>query len=89
MMMAACWYPDGMRTNIDRSGRLVVPLGMRSQLGLDEGGEVEVEVVGAAIVIEPVAGDDLQTEAGFIVIPATSEAVTDADVRNQRLADQR
>jgi AbrB family looped-hinge helix DNA binding protein len=78
-----------VRTTIDRSGRLVVPLGMRSQLGLTDGGEVEVEVVGAAIVIEPVAGDDLQTEAGFIVIPAIGDPVTDADVRSQRLAEQR
>lgn len=78
-----------MKTTIDKSGRLVIPSGMRTQVGLADGGEVEVEVLGAAIIIEPVGGDDLQNEGVFVVIPSTGQPVSDADVREQRLADQR
>ena len=78
-----------MKTKIDRSGRVVIPRGLRAQLGLVDGGEVEVDVVGSAILIEPVGGDDLLTESGFIVIPSTGAPVSDTDVREQRLSDQR
>lgn len=54
-----------------------------------EGGVIDIDVHGAAIIIEPVAGDDLQREGGFIVIPASGQVISDADVREQRLADQR
>jgi hypothetical protein len=62
---------------------------MRAQVGLLEGGEVEVDVLGAAILIEAVTGEDLQREGTFVVIPATGQVVGDEDVREQRLADQR
>jgi AbrB family looped-hinge helix DNA binding protein len=78
-----------MRTTIDKAGRVVLPRGLRAQVGLTEGGEAEVGVVGAAILIEPVTGDDLQREGDFVVIPSTGEMVSDADVREQRLGDQR
>ncbi|MFO7532972.1 MAG: hypothetical protein R6W93_10955 [Candidatus Limnocylindrales bacterium] len=78
-----------MRTRIDKAGRLVVPRGLRQQVGLLEGGVIDIDVHGAAIIIEPVAGDDLQREGGFIVIPASGQVIGDADVREQRLADQR
>jgi len=78
-----------MRTTIDRAGRLVIPRGMRAQVGLLEGGEVEVDVLGAAILVEAVTGEDVQREGRYVVIPATGQVVTDDDVREQRLADQR
>lgn len=56
---------------------------------MTEGGIVDIDVEGAAIIIEPVAGDDLQREGDFIVIPASGQVIHDADVREQRLADQR
>ena len=74
---------------MDRAGRLVVPRGLRHQVGLLDGGVVDIDVQGAAIIIEPVVGHDLQREGGFIVIPASGEVIRDADVREQRLADQR
>ena len=78
-----------MKTTVDKAGRLVIPRAMRAQIGLLGGGEVDVDVHGAAIIIEPLAGQDLQKEGPYIVIPATGEVVTDADVRRQRRADQR
>jgi AbrB family looped-hinge helix DNA binding protein len=78
-----------MKTTIDRAGRLVIPRGLRAQVGLADGGEVDVVVQGAAILIEPRAGLDLQTEGAFLVIPATGQAVDDDAVRELRLADQR
>ena len=77
-----------MRTTIDGAGRIVIPRGMRAQVGLLDGGQVEVDVLGAAILIEAVTGEDLQREGPFVVIPATGQVVSDDDVREQRLADQ-
>jgi AbrB family looped-hinge helix DNA binding protein len=78
-----------MKTTIDRAGRLVIPRGLRAQVGLADGGEVDVVVQGAAILIEPRAGLDLQAEGGFLVIPASGQAIDDDAVREIRLADQR
>jgi len=78
-----------MKTTIDKAGRLVIPRGIRAHIGLLEGGEVDVEVHGAAIVIEPVTGDDLAREGPFVVIPKSGAPISDADVREQRHADQR
>ena len=78
-----------MRTRIDKAGRLVVPRGLRQQVGLLEGGVIDIDVHGAAIIIEPVVGDDLIRQEGFVVIPASGQVIDDVDVREQRLADQR
>ena len=78
-----------MKTTIDRAGRLVIPRGLRAQVGLLEGGEVEIDVFGAAIIVEAVTGDDLQKEGRFVVIPKTGQVIGDDAVREQRLADQR
>lgn len=78
-----------MKTTIDRSGRVVIPRAMRAQVGLLEGGEVEVEITGAAIIIEPLHGHDLQKEGPFLVIPSAGRALDDATVRELRLSDQR
>ncbi|CAN5452540.1 hypothetical protein BH23CHL8_BH23CHL8_14240 [soil metagenome] len=77
-----------MRTTIDRAGRLVVPLGLRERVGLQAGGEVEVTIQGAAILIEPVNGLDLMEESGFLVLPPTGISFDDDAVRQMRLADQ-
>jgi AbrB family looped-hinge helix DNA binding protein len=78
-----------MNTTIDKVGRLVIPQGLRSQVGLSEGGPVNIRVDGAAIVIEPVGGEDLEVEGDLLVIPATDVSVDDELVREMRLGDQR
>ena len=77
-----------MKTTIDKAGRLVIPQALRAQVGLTEGGEVEVDIVGAAILIEPLAGEDLQQEGRFLVIPRTGQTLDDDAVRERRFADQ-
>ncbi len=77
-----------MRVAIDRVGRLVVPKPLRDQVGLSEGGQVDVVVEGAGIRIEPVSGGEVVEEAGFLVIPPSGRRLTDDDVREIRLADQ-
>ena len=36
------WYCDGMKTTIDRAGRVVIPVAIRSKAGLKPGTELEV-----------------------------------------------
>ena len=79
---------DAMRTTIDRAGRLVIPRSMRDHIGLIGGGEVELELDGAAIRIEPVAGVDLRESGGFLLIPAAGTPINDTLVRELIDADR-
>ena len=77
-----------MKATIDRAGRLVIPRDLRARIGLAHGGRVQLEIDGAAIRIEPDAGNDLVEEDGFMVIPATGEAIVIDDVRELIDADR-
>lgn len=77
-----------MRTTIDRAGRLVIPRSLRGRIGLAGGGEVELELDGAAIRIEPVGGSSFREEDGLLVIPATGTSLTGAAVRELIDADR-
>ena len=79
---------NGMRSTIDKAGRLVIPKVLRDSLGLVPG-EVEVTPDGAGLHIEPLADDELQDEGGLLVIPAADATVSDDLVRMLRDADQR
>jgi AbrB family looped-hinge helix DNA binding protein len=70
-----------MRATIDKAGRLVIPRALRNRIGLAGGGEVEIEVDGAAIRIEPVVGGELREESGLLLIPATGMSIDDALMR--------
>jgi AbrB family looped-hinge helix DNA binding protein len=78
-----------MRATIDKAGRLVVPKVLRERVGLRAGSAVELTTDGAAIRIEPVAGEGLSEESGRLVIPATGTQVDDELVRALRDADRR
>lgn len=69
-----------MKTTIDGAGRLVVPKGLRDQIGLAPG-PVDVFVEGARIVIEPISADAFVERDGVWVIPSAGEPVTDDTVR--------
>ncbi|MEI2638753.1 MAG: AbrB/MazE/SpoVT family DNA-binding domain-containing protein [Microthrixaceae bacterium] len=77
-----------MQTTIDRAGRLVVPKALRDQLGL-VAGPVEVTADGAALRVEPVTEVGLDQEGDWLVIPASGQAITTAQVQEIRDADQR
>ncbi len=67
---------------------MVIPRALREQVGLAPG-EVEITVDGAAVRLEPVAGDGLAEVGGRLVIPASGSAVDDELVRELRDADRR
>ena len=77
-----------MRTTIDKAGRLVIPRSLRDRIGLTDGGEVELELDGACLRIEPVAGRDVKEERGLLIIPAAGTRVTGAAVRELIDADR-
>ncbi len=69
-----------MRTTIDKAGRLVIPRVLRDRIGLPTGGEVELELDGAAVRIEPVSGRDVKEVRGLLIIPMTGTSITGAAV---------
>lgn len=81
------WYHPGMRTTIDKAGRLVVPKPLRDAVGLTSG-EVEVTQDGGGVRIEPVSGRGTTQEKGRLVIDGPID-LDDSAVRSLRLIDQR
>ena len=69
-----------MRTTIDSAGRLVIPQGLRAQVGR-EAGPVNIEVDGSGIRTEPITGDVLVERNGLWIIPSSGEWITDETVR--------
>ncbi len=86
--MPFIWYAYGMRTTIDKAGRLVVPKALRDRLGLHSG-EVEITADGASLRVEPVFDDTLVEKGGRLVIPSSHSIITDEFVRELRDADQK
>ena len=82
------WYCVGMRSTIDKAGRLVVPKVLRDRLGLRPGA-VEISADGAALRVEPVTEKGLERKSGRLLIPATGMKLDDGVVRALRDADQR
>jgi AbrB family looped-hinge helix DNA binding protein len=77
-----------MKTTIDRAGRLVIPRALRDRIGMAGGGEVEIQLDGAAIRIEPVAGSELREDGGLLFIPTTGTPISDTLVRELIDADR-
>jgi AbrB family looped-hinge helix DNA binding protein len=77
-----------MRTTIDKAGRLVVPRALRDRIGLADGGEVEIELDGAGVRIEPVSGSELKAVGDLLVIPASGRPISGAAVQGLIDADR-
>src|SRR5215471_20150347 len=50
---AGLWYCNGMKTTIDRGGRLVIPKPLREQAGLRPGDELTIECEDGLIRLVP------------------------------------
>jgi AbrB family looped-hinge helix DNA binding protein len=77
-----------MKTTIDKAGRLVIPKELRDRIGLVPG-QVDVFAEGAGLRIELVSTDHLVEHDGHLLLPSGGAPLTDDDVRELRLADQR
>lgn len=77
-----------MRTAIDKAGRVVIPKRLRDELGLTAG-RVEVVRDGSAARIEPLTDRGLESVGDRLVVPASGEELSDTDVADLRLLDQR
>jgi AbrB family looped-hinge helix DNA binding protein len=78
-----------MRASMDRSGRVVIPKPVRDRLGLEAGGELEVEVAGDAILLHPLppASGVLHEKKGILVLRCEVEGELDHRlVRAERLS---
>ena len=79
---------EAMRARIDKAGRLVIPRALRDRIGLAGGGEVELELDGAGVRIEPIPGTGFREEGALLFIPAGGSVLTDASVRKSIEADR-
>ena len=77
-----------MHTTMDGAGRVVIPKPLRDQLGL-VAGEVEVTVSGSGLRIEQRASEDVEEEAGRLVVAATGWSIGDDLVQSLRDTAQR
>lgn len=77
-----------MRVTMDKAGRIVVPKELRARVGLVPG-ELEIQVSGAGLHLEPLPGDGLVEREGRLVVSPAGSPLTDADVRALRDADRR
>lgn len=78
-----------MKTTIDAAGRIVIPRAIREQIGLYGGADVEIEVDGAGVRIEPASDGGLVEEDGRLVIPPSGTVVTADAIARLRDADRR
>lgn len=77
-----------MKATIDRAGRVVIPKALRDEVGI-RAGEVDIVVDGASLRIEVEPQGRLIERDGMLLLDGVGAALTDADVRELRLADQR
>ena len=77
-----------MKTTIDKAGRLVIPKELRDRVGLVPG-VVDVFAEGSGLRIVLVSTDHLVERDGHLLLPSDGAPLTDDDVRELRLADQR
>ena len=61
---ACTWYFNGMKTTIDKAGRVVIPASIRERAGLSAGAELEVTLEDSAVKIERVASGPRLVKVG-------------------------
>ena len=76
-----------MLATMDQAGRVVIPHQIRAELGLVPG-EVEIVAQGADVLIRQ-SGARLVEEDGLLLLPPGDAPLSEADVRELRLVNQR
>jgi len=75
----------GMKTTLDRFGRVVVPKGIRDRLGLKPGAEIEIDEQENEVVLKLVEhGTPLNHEDGVLVFTGTATGDLMEAVRTHR-----
>lgn len=77
-----------MQTTIDQAGRLVVPKELRDRLGITAGSRIEIREDGSGLRLDLIA-TDLVIKVGNHLLIGGDVAMTDDDVRELRLGNQR
>jgi AbrB family looped-hinge helix DNA binding protein len=74
----------GMRTTIDRAGRVVVPKSLRAALGLEGGDEVEITLEGERIELVPASRQvGLRKGPGGLLISDVGVGVGPDEIRDE------
>lgn len=64
-----------MKTTIDKAGRVVIPISIRSRAGLTPGTPLEIELEGSTVRLTPrVPEPQLATRRGGVVVRPTAPA---------------
>jgi len=74
--LAGCiWYPHTMKATIDKAGRVVIPVAIRTRAGLTPGTPLKIELEGSSVRLTPVVeGPRLAKRKGGLVIRPTAPA---------------
>jgi AbrB family looped-hinge helix DNA binding protein len=74
-----------METTLDRFGRIIIPKGVRDDMGLEAGAVLQIEKKGEKIILQPVQGEPKITEKkGILVFTGTAVADVGAAVHEHR-----
>ncbi len=73
-----------MNVTIDETGRVVIPKILREQAGFVAGAVLRIELDGVGVRIEAAAGEGLEHQGRFLVIPTTGAPIDDDAVARLR-----
>ncbi len=84
MVQSLPWQNNGMRTTVDKAGRIVVPKPMRKELGLEGGTRLEIRLRDGRIEIEPVSTPMKLVRRGRRLVATTDEPLPRLDADDVR-----
>jgi AbrB family looped-hinge helix DNA binding protein len=74
-----------METTLDRFGRIIIPKGVRDDMGLEAGAILQIEKEGEKIVLQPVHGEpQLMEKKGVLVFTGTAVGDVGAALHEHR-----
>jgi AbrB family looped-hinge helix DNA binding protein len=74
-----------METTLDRFGRIIIPKGVRDDMGLEAGAILQIEKEGEKIVLQPVPGEpQVMEKKGILVFTGTAVGDVGAALHEHR-----